>query len=105
MTEFAAVILAAALNGAIPGILLTALVAIVLRLTPRRAINAATRYAIWCSTLLVVILLPFLYLPAPARPLAPVAAPTQTTPIAVSEAAPILQNEPNLVSTAAAAPA
>jgi hypothetical protein len=36
MTEFAAVILAAALNGAIPGILLTALVAIVLRLTPRR---------------------------------------------------------------------
>src|SRR5258706_7155617 len=100
MTDFAATFLAAALNGAIPGILLTALIWAALRLTPRRALNAATRYAIWCVTLLVVILLPFLYLSTPAHPAALAAPILQNEPISVP-VAPILQNEPVVVPAAA----
>lgn len=61
-------ILAALVNGAILGAPLTAAVWLVLRLTPRRVLNAATRYALWWATLAVVVVLPAVYLPRPSAP-------------------------------------
>jgi beta-lactamase regulating signal transducer with metallopeptidase domain len=60
-------ILAALINGGILGAALTAVVWIALSIAPRRALNAATRYAIWWITLLVVVALPVFYLPRAAR--------------------------------------
>ena len=60
------VVLAALANGAILGSILTAALWLVLRLTPRRVLNAATRYAMWWALLLVVMALPLFYLPRPA---------------------------------------
>ena len=64
-------ILAALVNGAILGALLTAAVWLVLRLTPRHVLNAATRYAIWWATLAVALALPAFYLPPRAQAIAP----------------------------------
>ena len=56
---------AALANGALEGALLTAIVWLALRAVPRRALNAATRYALWWATLAVVLTLPALHMPLP----------------------------------------
>ena len=58
-------ILAALVNGAALGALVTAAVWLVLGVIPRRVLNAATRYVLWWATLAVAIALPALYLPIP----------------------------------------
>jgi beta-lactamase regulating signal transducer with metallopeptidase domain len=63
-------LLAALINGGIAGAALTVAVCLALSIAPRRALNAATRYAIWWTTLLVVIVLPAFYLPPRAEPVA-----------------------------------
>jgi beta-lactamase regulating signal transducer with metallopeptidase domain len=78
-------LIGAFLNGAIVSVLVAAIVWLILRITPRRALNAATRYAIWCATLTIVIALPALYMPmsskAPVAPATPVTAATWTSAI------------------------
>src|SRR5580704_6163350 len=59
----AASAMAAFVNGGIMSVPVAAAVWLLLRITPRRALNAATRYAIWCAALAIVITLPALYLP------------------------------------------
>ena len=56
-------ILAALVNGALLGVPVAAVVWLVLRLMPRRLLNAATRYMVWWATLAVVVALPVLMLP------------------------------------------
>ncbi len=56
-------VLAAVVNGAIVSVFLAAAVWLLLRIAPRRLLNAATRYAIWWMALIAVIALPLLYLP------------------------------------------
>src|ERR1700761_8327774 len=65
MNAILASILASLLNAAIPTLAIAAAVWLVLRLAPRRAFNAATRYAIWWTVLLLAALLPLFYLPRP----------------------------------------
>ncbi len=64
-------ILAAFINGGIAGLAVTMAVWIVLLIAPRRMLNAATRYAVWWTTLLVVVGLPLFYLPNRAEPVSP----------------------------------
>jgi beta-lactamase regulating signal transducer with metallopeptidase domain len=61
-------ILAAFINGGIAGAAVTIAVWFVLSIAPRRALNAATRYAVWWVTLLIVVALPLFYLPRRAEP-------------------------------------
>jgi Ca-activated chloride channel family protein len=56
-------VLAALVNGAILSAPVTAAVWLALRLVPRRGLNAATRYAVWWTTLAIATALPALYLP------------------------------------------
>ena len=56
-------LLSALLNGLILATALTAAVWITLRLTPRRTLNAATRYVIWWITLAAALLIPLSLLP------------------------------------------
>src|SRR5580658_758813 len=84
-------VLAAFINAGIAGAAVTIAVWLVLSIAPRRAINAATRYAVWWTTLLVVVALPVFSLPHRAAPVSasqePVTkAATQDTTISVSEA-------------------
>ena len=51
----------ALVNGALMSVLPVAAVWMALRLTPRRLLNAATRYAIWWMVLAMTIVLPVLY--------------------------------------------
>lgn len=51
----------ALVNGAIPGAVLSFAVCLALRAMPRRALNAATRYAVWWIVLLVTLALPLSY--------------------------------------------
>jgi beta-lactamase regulating signal transducer with metallopeptidase domain len=96
-------ILSAFLNGGLAGLAVTFAVWLMLSVAPRRALNAATRYAVWWTTLLVVVALPAFYLPHRAEPaslssqIAPqesrkpqVAATTQVeaTPVSTYEPAP-----------------
>jgi beta-lactamase regulating signal transducer with metallopeptidase domain/protein involved in polysaccharide export with SLBB domain len=62
----------AIVNGAILSALLTIAVWIVLRLTPRRTLNAATRYAIWWIVLLATLALPLSFVQWPNRISAPI---------------------------------
>jgi len=62
MSQIATLFSAAVLNGILAGLPIAALVWIVLRIVPRRALNAATRYAIWWTCLAVVAALPVVYL-------------------------------------------
>lgn len=62
-------ILAALVNGGIAGAAVTLAVWLVLSIAPRRALNAATRYAVWWTTLLLVVTLPLFYLPRRAEPI------------------------------------
>src|SRR5580704_11600645 len=62
-------VFAALVNGAILSSLIALMVWAGLRLTPRRALNAATRYGVWWATLAATAILPILYLPpAPVHP-------------------------------------
>jgi beta-lactamase regulating signal transducer with metallopeptidase domain len=56
-------VLAALVNGGILSALVTIAVWLALRVTPRRVLNAATRYAVWWVTLAIAVTLPALYLP------------------------------------------
>jgi hypothetical protein len=56
-------VIAAVVNGGIVSVPIAAAVWLLLRVMPRRALNAATRYAIWWVTLAIVIALPVVYLP------------------------------------------
>lgn len=81
----AAVAVSSALNSLWLGLLLAGLAAGALRVLPRS--NAATRYAVWFVTLLLVAATPALLLiPRPA-PMAAVTAPPSAAPIAVPVAA------------------
>src|ERR1700723_2563837 len=73
-------ILAAFLNAGIAGAGVTVAVWLALWLSPRRAINAATRYAVWWITLLIVAALPLFFLPQQETP-APVIVSTAPAPI------------------------
>jgi tetratricopeptide (TPR) repeat protein len=59
----------AIVNGAVLSSLLSFAVWFALRLTPRRALNAATRYAIWWIALAITLVLPLAYVewPSPRR--------------------------------------
>src|SRR5579872_230364 len=57
-------IFAALLNGAILSALATVLIWLSMRIAPRRALNAATRYLVWWATLAVAVTLPLAFLPA-----------------------------------------
>jgi VWFA-related protein len=59
-------ILTAALNGAILGALMAAVVWVGLRVAPRRALNAAARYLVWWAALAAAVMLPLAYLRAPS---------------------------------------
>lgn len=72
----------AIINSTILSAALTATVALILRLTSRRAVNAATRCAIWWTVLAITILLPLSYVSWRTTPAAP---PTPSTPIANSD--------------------
>ncbi len=61
-------ILAAFLNAGIAGAAVTLAVWVAMLLAPRRALNAATRYAVWWITLVVVLTLPAFYLPRISGP-------------------------------------
>jgi len=50
-------VLAALVNGGILSALVTVAVWLALRATPRRALNATTRYAVWWATLAVAVTL------------------------------------------------
>ncbi len=59
---------AAIANGAILSLLLTFAIWLALRLIPRTALNAATRYAIWWMVLAITILLPLALIPRDKAP-------------------------------------
>lgn len=58
-------VLSALVNGAALSLALTAAVWLLLRIVPRRLLNAATRYAVWWAALAVVLALPLIDLPLP----------------------------------------
>jgi beta-lactamase regulating signal transducer with metallopeptidase domain len=74
------VILAALINAGVTGAAVTVTVWLAMSAAPRRALNAATRYAIWWTTLLVVVMLPVFYLPRHAESVA--SEPTAAAPVA-----------------------
>src|SRR5580704_13268541 len=82
-------ILAALINGGIAGAAVTLAVWLVLSIAPRRALNAATRYAVWWTTLLLVVILPLFYLPRRAEriPAPQFIAPVATHTIVATETA------------------
>lgn len=87
----------AIVNGAILSAALTIGVSIALRLTPRRTLNAATRYATWWIVLLATIALPLSFVQWPHR----AAAPVYSDPIPLTDPAPML----SVVAVPVAAPA
>jgi beta-lactamase regulating signal transducer with metallopeptidase domain len=80
-------ILAAFINGGIAGSAVTFAVWFVLSIAPRRALNAATRYAVWWTTLLIVVALPLFYLPHHVEPVSASQSvvPVTTQPVAIAE--------------------
>jgi beta-lactamase regulating signal transducer with metallopeptidase domain/protocatechuate 3,4-dioxygenase beta subunit len=103
-------IFAALLNGMIVSVVLCGLIWLVLRVIPRRAMNAATRYAVWWCVLAVTMTLPLLYLPEPVRhggTETPTAIPgeiSEALTLDAPEDAPVLAMEPLPARTPAAAP-
>jgi beta-lactamase regulating signal transducer with metallopeptidase domain len=92
-------ILSALINAGVAGAGLTLAVWLVLSIAPRRALNAATRYAIWWIALLVVVTLPLFYLPHRAEPVSafvPIAIPTgQTETLIMTETTPPASDAPS----------
>ncbi len=86
MTQKMTAIFTALINGGVLSIFLAAILWLLLRIVPRRSMNAATRYAIWWATLAIVIALPFLSYRHPIAPIAP--APVVMESYAYSETAP-----------------
>ena len=92
-------VLSALVNGAIAGAVLALVLWLGMRLAPRRALNAATRYVIWWIALAATVALPLLYLPhraapvphsAPATlPVAPVPFGLPLSPVPVSAPVPV----------------
>jgi beta-lactamase regulating signal transducer with metallopeptidase domain len=80
-------ILAAFINAGIAGAVVTVAVWFALSIAPRRALNAATRYAVWWTTLLVVVMLPVFYLPHRAEPVysSPTITPLEAQIVATTE--------------------
>ncbi len=76
--EAIANILTAFVNAGIVSVLIVAALWLLLRITPRGTLNAATRYAIWWIALATVIAMPLLYLPRTSSP-APVIASLETS--------------------------
>lgn len=74
-------------NGAILSVPLAAVLWLGLRLTPRRALNAATRYVIWWIALVMTIVLPGVYLGSHA-PRSAASAPVDSAAVRVVELAP-----------------
>jgi beta-lactamase regulating signal transducer with metallopeptidase domain len=91
-------LLAALINGGIAGAAVTIAVWLVLSIAPRRALNAATRYAVWWTTLMVVVALPVFYLPyrAEPKPLPAIISTAETQIVAptITEAQPISNDAP-----------
>src|ERR1700723_4477646 len=92
-------ILAAFINAGIAGAAVTIAVWFVLSIAPRRALNAATRYAIWWTTLLIVVALPLFYLPHRPQPVSPspLIAPAETqtvTTTAETDVSPVSSGVP-----------
>lgn len=91
-------VLSAFINAGIAGAGITIAVWLALSIAPRRALNAATRYAIWWITLLVVVALPMFYLPHRADPVAafvPIVAPaSQTITLTVTDPTPVSSDAP-----------
>jgi beta-lactamase regulating signal transducer with metallopeptidase domain len=93
------VILAALINGGIAGAAVTMAVCVALSIAPRRALNAATRYAVWWTTLLIVVVLPVFYLPHRPQPVSPspLIAPAETqtvTTTAETDVSPVSSGVP-----------
>jgi beta-lactamase regulating signal transducer with metallopeptidase domain len=61
-------VFAALVNGGILSALVTIMVWLALRVTPRRVLNAATRYAVWWVALAIAVTLPAFYLPTSVAP-------------------------------------
>jgi beta-lactamase regulating signal transducer with metallopeptidase domain len=59
------ILLSALVNGVIVSTAATLVVALFLRLVPRRTLNAATRYGIWFVALVIVMGLPVVFIPLP----------------------------------------
>jgi beta-lactamase regulating signal transducer with metallopeptidase domain len=59
------VLLSALVNGVIVSTAATLVMALFLRLVPRRTLNAATRYGIWFVALLIAVGLPVVFMPFP----------------------------------------
>jgi Ca-activated chloride channel family protein len=87
-------VLAALVNGGIVSALVTVAVWLALRVTPRRRLNAATRYAVWWAALAVAVTLQALYLPRDVA--------GRTTSPSVSDLAkvPVLQGAPPVEESA-----
>jgi Ca-activated chloride channel homolog len=84
-------LLAALVNGGILSALVAIAVWLALRVTPRRALNAATRYAVWWATLAVAVTLPALYLPSALSPFAARVTSRSAPQVPASETAPPIQ--------------
>lgn len=91
-------ILSALLNGAVASVLVALVVWIVLAMTPRRILNAATRYSAWWLVLLAILLLPVAYLPVtPSGPRAVIVAASHPSGTADSVAQPSPRSAPAAV--------
>jgi len=77
--------MSALLNGLILSLPFTALVWLMLRLIPRRTLNAATRHAIWWTALTAILALPLLFAPLPrfAQPSPATATDSPVSPMGV----------------------
>lgn len=74
----------AIINGFVASTLTTALVYILLRLLPRNALNAATRYWIWWVTMAIALILPLFFIHLPVNRPSP-SIPGSTAPVLVAE--------------------
>jgi beta-lactamase regulating signal transducer with metallopeptidase domain len=97
--------LAALINGIILSGAAVGVLWVILRLTPRRMLNAASRYVAWCAALVVTAAAPLLFLARVPKP-APAPAPAQANAVAASPqtigvgpSAEIIHPPPNMTPT------
>ena len=74
------ILLSALVNSVILSVAATAVISILLRFTPRRVLNAATRYGMWCVALLLIVGLPVAFLPM-RQAVVPTAPPLGSLPV------------------------